>query len=154
MQISDHIDARPSGILVLDVFRHGKLIDQICHVERFEGPNLVVDNYKVTHARMLGGDVANRSVTHFGVGTSGTAPAAGNTTLAGAYTKAIDSVSYPASNSVRFAFSVAANEANGKAILEFGLFTAGGLLYARKTRTTALNKESDISFSGTWTITF
>ena len=38
--------------------------------------------------------------------------------------------------------------------MEFGLLTGGDLLYARKVRSVALNKESDISFSGTWTITF
>lgn len=141
------VDA-PSGRLVINVFRGGDL------VETFDEQNLIVDGYKQTHARLLGGDVTNRSVTQFGVGTNGTAPAAGNTALTGAFTKAIDTVSYPATNQVKFDFSLSSAEANGMAILEFGLFTGGGVLYARRVRSSALNKDSDISISGSWTITF
>lgn len=139
---------RPSGLFVLNVFRRGELI------EVFKEENLVVDGSKQVHAKLLGGSVTNQSVTQIGFGTSLTAPAAGNTSLTAAYTKALDSVTYPLSNQVTFAFSLGSSEANGKAIGEFGLFTAGGTLYARKTRTSALNKESDLSFSGTWTISF
>lgn len=139
---------KPRGHFVLEVRRNGELI------ERFEEKNLVVDGYKQTHARLLGGDVTNRSITQFGVGTSGTAPAVGNTSLTSSFVKAVGVIDYPATDQVRFAFSLTTAEANGKAILEFGLFTAGSVLYARKVRATALNKESDISLSGTWTITF
>lgn len=138
----------PKGRLYLEVYRRGELI------EVFEEENLIVDGSKQTHARLLGGDVSNRSVTRFSVGTNGTAPAAGNTALTSPYTKAIDTVSYPATNQVQFAFSLGSGEANGKAIMEFGLLTAGGTLYARRVRASALNKDSDISLSGTWTITF
>lgn len=141
------VDA-PNGRLVINVFKRGVL------VETFDEQNLIVDGYKQTHARLLGGDVTNRSVTQFGVGTNGTAPAAGNTALTGAFTKAIDTVSYPATNQVKFDFSLSSAEANGMAILEFGLFTGGGVLYARRVRSSALNKDSDISISGSWTITF
>lgn len=141
------VDA-PNGRLVINVFKRGVL------VETFDEQNLIVDGYKQTHARLLGGDVTNRSVTRFGVGTNGTAPAAGNTALTGAFTKAIDTVSYPAANQVKFDFSLSSAEANGMAILEFGLFTGGGVLYARRVRSSALNKDSDISISGSWTITF
>lgn len=138
----------PSGHLHLEVFKGGKLI------EVFDEKNLVVDGSKQQHARMLGGDVASRSVTTFGVGTNGTAPAVGNTALTSAFTKSIDTVSYPDTNKVQFDFSLSSAEANGKAILEFGLMTAGGILYARRIRSSALNKEADISISGSWVITF
>ncbi len=141
------VDA-PSGRLVINVFRGGDL------VETFDEQNLIVDGYKQTHARLLGGDVTNRSVIQFGVGTNGTAPAAGNTALTGAFTKAIDTVSYPATNQVKFDFSLSSAEANGMAIMEFGLLTGNGVLYARRVRSSALNKDSDISISGSWTITF
>lgn len=147
LSLNDYSQA-PSGLFVLNIYRRGELI------EVFEEKNLIVNGSKQTHARLLGGDVTNRSVTQFGVGTSGTAPAAGNTALTGAYIKAIDTVTYPTTSQVRFAFSLGTGEANGKAIMEFGLLTAGNVLYARKTRAAALNKESDLSFSGTWTITF
>lgn len=148
MNILDDYSKAPSGLFVLNVFRRGELI------ERMEEKNLIVDGSKQVHAKLLGGDVTNRSVTQFSVGTSGTAPAAGNTTITSPYTKALDLVTYPATNQVQFSFSLGTGEANGKAILEFGLLTAGGVLYARKVRTLALNKESDISFAGTWTISF
>lgn len=148
MHLDSRLVKRPSGLFELRVFRRGELI------EEYRDANLVVDNYKVTHARLLGGDVTNRSVTKISVGTNGTTPAAGNIAITNPFTKAITAVTYPATNSVRFSFSIGTAEANGKAILEFGLLTAGDLLYARKTRAAALNKESDISFSGTWTITF
>jgi hypothetical protein len=157
MLLSDKQNHSPSGLLILDVFRHGKLIDHIEEkelIENWGGPNLIVDNYKQIHARLLGGDVTNRSVTRIGFGTSGTAPAGGNTSLTGAYTKNVDAVTYPLTNQVQFAFSLGTGEANPLAIMEFGLFTAGGVLYARKVRSAALNKETDLSFSGTWLITF
>jgi hypothetical protein len=144
----DHFVKRPDGLFVLDVYVRSEL------VEHYEDENLVVDNYKQVHARLLGGDVTSRSITQIGFGTSGTTPAAGNTALTSAYSKAVDSVTYPATNQVQFAFSLSSAEANGKAIMEFGLLNAGGTLYARKVRSSALNKESDISFSGSWTITF
>lgn len=138
----------PCGFFVLEVYRRGELI------EVFEERNLIVNNSKQIHARLLGGDVTNRSITQIGFGTNPTAPTAGNTSLTDAYVKPIDTVSYPANNQVRFAFSLGTGEANGKAISEFGLLTAGNTLYARKTRSAPLHKESDITLAGTWTINF
>lgn len=148
MLISDHHQGPPQGLLHLDIFRRGKLI------EIYEDPNLIVDNYKLIHARLLGGDVTDRSVTQIGFGINGTAPAAGNTSLTDPFLKAVDAVVYPQTNQVRFDFSLGTAEANGKAILEFGLLNAAGTLYARKVRSAALNKESDITLSGSWLITF
>lgn len=138
----------PTGRLRIEVFRRDRLI------EVFDEPNLVVNGMKQPLARLLGGDLAGRSVTQFGVGTSGAAVGVGNTTLTNPFLKAIDQASYPATNQVAFSFSIGSDEANGKAILEFGLFTAGGVLVARRVRASALNKENDISFNGTWTMTF
>lgn len=138
----------PTGQLRYKVFKKGALI------EEFDGPNLIVDGSKYVHAQLLGGAVTNQSVTKIGFGTSGTAPAAGNTALTNAYVKNIDSVSYPASNQVQFNFSLTSGEANGKAILEFGLLTTGNTLYSRRIRSAALAKDSDISLSGSWIITF
>jgi hypothetical protein len=148
VNLTDHYQQAPSGIFMLQVFKNGDL------VEVFEEKNLIVDNSKQIHARLLGGSVSGQSVATIGFGTSGTAPVVGNTALTGAFTKAVDSVTYPLTNQVTFNFSLGSGENNGMAILEFGLITAGGALYARKVRSTALNKASDISLSGSWTITF
>lgn len=137
-----------NGIFRLKVFRRGLLIEEM------DEPNLVVDLAKTGLARMLGSDLTNRPITQIGFGTSGTAPAAGNTSLTGAYMKNHDGATFPAAGQVTFAFSLASGEANGMAILEFGLFTANSTLYARKVRTTALNKEADITLSGSWTLAF
>lgn len=138
----------PSGLFVLNVYRRGELI------ERFEEKNLIVVGSQQIHAKLLGGAVTNQSVTQIGFGTSSAAPAFGNTALTDAFVKPVDTVSYPASNQVQFAFSLGSLEANGKAISEFGLLTPSNVLYARKTRSAPLNKDTDLSFSGTWTISF
>ncbi|CAB4137078.1 hypothetical protein UFOVP326_2 [uncultured Caudovirales phage] len=143
----DHL-GRPAGRFYCKIFRRGVLLDVV------DEPNLVVDLAKQHHAILLGSADANRRVSRFGVGTNGTAPAAGNTGLTGAITKTVDAVTYPVAGSVAFSFSLLTGEANGMAIMEFGLFTASGVLYARKTRLSPLAKESDISLSGTWTIAF
>lgn len=157
MRLHDEQNSKPSGLFILNVFRHGKLIDRIEErelIECFKGPNLIVDNYKQTHARLLGGDVTNRSITQIGFGTNGTAPAGGNTGLTGAFIKNVDTISYPLTNEVQFDFALLTTEANPLAIMEFGLFTAAGVLYARKVRAAALNKDIDLSFTGSWIITF
>lgn len=138
----------PRGHFRLQVFRRGLL------VETMDEPNLIVDGSKAVLASLLGGTVTNNSVTKIGYGTSGTAPAVGNTGLTGAFIKALDQVTYPVAGTVRFAFSLASSENNGVAIQEFGLFTAGSVLIARRVRSSALNKDTDISLSGTWDITF
>jgi hypothetical protein len=148
LSLRDDFERKPTGDFYLEVRRNGKLI------EVFEEKNLVVIGSQLAHAKLLGGDVTGQSVTQIGFGTGAVAPVFANTTLTSAYTKAIDGHSYPATNQVQFAFSLGTAEANAKAISEFGLLTAGGALYARKTRTLPLNKDVDLTFSGTWTISF
>lgn len=123
-------------------------------VEEFSEDNLIVDGSKLIHAKLLGGAVANMSVTQISFGTSAAAAAAGNTAITSPFTKLIDTITYPASNQVAFNFTLGTGEANGKAISEFGLLTAGNALYARRTRATPLNKESDLTLTGSWVITF
>lgn len=138
----------PTGHFRLWVWRNGVLVEHDDH------PNIIVDLAKEQQARLLGGDVTNRSITKIGVGTGVNAAAAGNTSLTSAFTRALTGTTYPAAGQVRFAFTIAAGEANGKAITEFGLFTAGDVLFARRVRTGPLQKESDLTLTGTWTITY
>lgn len=150
MRLFDRFKKGPTGIFVLDIYRAGKLI------EHFEEKNLIVIGSQQIHAKLLGGAVAGQSVTQFAVGTNATPPVFGNTTLTGQYANALVSTTYPALNQVQFAFAMGSADAaaDGMAISEFGLLTTSGMLYARKTRTAPLNFASDISFSGTWTISF
>lgn len=138
----------PSGHFLLKVFRRGLLVDAM------DKKNLIVVGSQQAHAKLIGGTVANQSVTTIGFGTNATAPVFGNTVLTSPFTKALDSVTYPATNQVQFNFSLGSAEDNGQAISEFGLLTAAGALYARIVRSAALNKSSDISLSGSWTISF
>lgn len=148
IRLQDWFRKPPSGLFTLNVYRRGDLI------EVFREKNLIVDNSKLIHAHLLGGDGTNRSVTQIGYGTNPAAPVGGNTSLTNAYTKAVDTVTYPATNQVQFAFSLGTGEANGMAISEFGLLTAGNMLYARKVRGAPLNKDTDLTLAGTWVINF
>lgn len=139
---------KPTGRLRFSVERAGEII------EVFDEQNLIVDVYKTIHSRLLGGSVTGKTVTTIGFGTNGTTPVAGNTGLTGAFTKAIDTVTFPAINQVQFNFSLLSGENNGMAILEMGLITGDGSLYARRVRAGVLSKASDISLTGSWLITF
>lgn len=150
--LTDKLERAPTGRLFYKVFERDKLIETV------DDHNLIVVGSQQIHARLLGGAVTNQSVTQIGYGTNGTSPVFGNTALTGSYVKALDSVTYPNTNQVQFNFSlgVAGSDAGayGLAISEFGLLTPAGVLYARKTRTAPLNFGPDISFQGSWTISF
>lgn len=147
MLLSDAAALR--GHFLLDILRarDGALI------ERFEHENLIVNGAKDQLARLVAGDAANRHITHigFGVGTSAAAPT--NAGLTSAFWKPVANVSYPATGQVAFAWTLGAGEANGMAITEFGLRTAGGVLFARKVRN-PIHKSDDLTLSGVWTLIF
>jgi len=149
MNLSD-LPHPPSGEIDISVFENGVL------VERWIDKNLIVDNSKNIHAKLLGGapDLTNQFVRRIAFGTDGAPPEPGDTVITAAYTKDLSFVSYPASNQVQFGFSLGAAENNGVDIMEFGLITAGGRLYARKARTLPLSKNISVSLTGTWTIIF
>lgn len=141
--------ASPCGWLALKTWRAGRLIEAV----RLQ--NLIVSGSTLIHAQLLGGAVAGNSISQVGFGSNIAAPAAGNNSLSvDAYIKPVDAISYPAPNQVAFTISLAAVEANGLVLAEFGLLTASGTLYARLVRTATLNKDASISISATWTISF
>lgn len=139
----------PTGWLSVRIWRHGLLIEDI------RLPNLIVAGSKLIHAQLLGGIVAGNSVTQVGFGSTLTAPAPGNTALSvDAYVKAVDTISYPMPNQVAFGISLAAVEANGLLLAEYGLLTASGALYSRLVRTAPLVKDASITLQSTWVITY
>lgn len=135
------------GDLRARVWRGKQLVD-----EWWES-NLVVTQAQTVVAQLLGG-TAQRAITQFGIGTDGTAPAAGNVGLTGAVLRPIVNVTYPAAGQVRFEWYVPTDAAVGMQIREFGLFTQSGLLVARKTHAGAIAKTADISLEGAWTLRF
>ena len=135
------------GELQLWVYRDGEL------VEHWRDRNLVVTGGKSELARLLAGDGAADAVTKIGVGEGTAPPAAGDTTLTSAFSKALDSYSYPAAGQVQFAFTVGTGDANGLTIAEWGLLCADDTLFARRTRA-AIEQDAAMTITGTWTIAF
>jgi hypothetical protein len=146
MNLSD-TPAPPRGVLHVQVYRHGALIDE------FEDDNLIVNGARDALARLIGGDVGGKTISKIGFGTASGGPSPNDTTLSSAYVKPLAGKTYPAAGQVRFSWTLATSEANGKAIREFGLICTDGSLFSRKVRG-VIEKENDISLSGTWTITF
>jgi hypothetical protein len=139
---------RLRGCFRIQVYRRGIL------VEEYEDHNLIVDGAKSAMAHLVAGTVTGRSINRIAFGTNGSLPTPGDTVITAPFTKNISGVLYPANNQVEFDWSLATTETNGKAISEFGLLCADGTLFARKTRTKPLNKESDIAIEGQWIIIF
>jgi hypothetical protein len=115
--------------------------------------NLIVNGAKNQLARLIGGSGSNRQITKIGFGVGKTAAAPGDTALTNPYVKSIGSVEYPATGQVRFNWSLSTTECNGIAITEFGLLCADNTLFSRKQRA-PIQKESDLSLTGAWTIIF
>ena len=135
------------GYLNVQIYRGGVLIDQ------WEDKNMILSVARSALAALLGGAESGKVINRIGFGTSGTAPTPSDATLTSSYVRSVGAITYPAAGQVRFAWSLAGSEANGKAIREFGLICTDGTLFSRKVRG-AIEKESDISLTGTWTISF
>ena len=148
LTINDTPTAAPRGDVYVEVYRRGRLVDVI------DERNLIVDTGRQNVCRILGGE-SNRAITKIGYGEGASPAAAGNNSLLNAFVKSLGSVTYPTTTSVQFPFTLLTSEANGLAIMEFGLLTTGGVLYARKVRQNGpIYKDDETSLAGTWTITY
>lgn len=136
------------GIFELKVIKNGKVI------EHTREENLIVDGARVQMAHLIAGEGTNRQIAKIAFGTSGVAPTVNDTEITNAYEKAVSGHTYPEAGQVKFAWNLTTAEDNGQEILEFGLLCADGTLFARRTRTKALNKEPDIALQGSWTIVY
>jgi hypothetical protein len=136
------------GIFELKVFKAGVLI------EHTREENLIVDGARVQMAHLIAGEGTNREIAEIAFGTSGVAPTVNDTIITNAYEKAVSGHTYPEAGQVKFTWGLTTAEDNGQEILEFGLLCADGTLFARRTRTKPINKESDIALQGSWTIIY
>jgi hypothetical protein len=138
------------GILRYTVFKNGVPVEDV------EEQNLIVTVGRAQMTHLLSGDFIGKHVAKIAFGTNGTAPALSDTQIMGAFTKNLLSVDYPAAGQVKFYWDLTTEEANGKAILEFGLICEDLTLFSRRIRESGkpINKESDISIEGQWTIIF
>lgn len=146
MKVTERFPVR--GIFELTVKKGGQVI------ETYRDDNLIVNGARNQAARFFAGDGANRAIAKIAFGTSGAAPAVTDTVITNAYTKAVSDFEYPDMGKVQTNWILNTDEANGMAIMEFGLLSADGTLLCRKVRTKPINKEADISIEGHWTWIF
>ena len=136
------------GIFEMKVYRKGALI------ERYRDENLIVNGARVQAAHLVAGDAAGRSIARIAFGTNGTTPVDADASITNQFAKDVAGFEYPDMGQVTVNWELLTTEDNGQAIMEFGLLTADGTLFARKTRNNPIHKESDISIEGHWTIIF
>jgi hypothetical protein len=142
-------DAAPTrGDFRMKVYRRGRL------VEDYAEHNLIVNSARQAMVKLIAGAGTGKNINRIAFGTSGNIPVVGDTAITSPYIKTVGSIDYPANNKVEFNWSLGIDEANGKEISEFGLLCADGTLFARKSRTKPLNKNSDIAVEGQWIIIF
>ena len=135
------------GRLEITVRRHGGVI------EEWSDPNMIMAASRDVLARLVAGVGGGQVIAKIGIGTNGTTPAPSDTSLTSALIKPVTSFSFPATGEVEFAWGFGESEANGMVIREFGLITADGQLFARKSRG-AIEKDEDLDLSGRWTLIF
>ena len=135
-----------TGIFAIRVYRKGVLVEE--SIEH----NLVVNMGRDQIAKLLAGNVTGRNISRIAFGTNGTPPDVADTIIANQYTRSVEGLSYPDTGQVQINWQLPVTENNGMAIMEFGLLTTDGTLFARRTRNNPLHKDSDISIDGQWTI--
>jgi hypothetical protein len=141
------------GILQYKAYRHVNGEKRL--IEDFNDKNLIVNMAREQMAHLIAGDtVTNRRVARISFGVNGTGADVLDEAILNPFTKDVDGYEFPVRTQVRFNWLLSTSEANGMAIREFGLFMANNALFARRVRNTPLNKESDISLEGSWTIIF
>jgi hypothetical protein len=136
------------GEFSIKIYRCGILI------EEYRDDNLIVNGARIVMAHLASGDGSGKPINRIAFGTNGAVPSPSNTVITSPFIKAVTGFSYPASGQIQIDWKLMVGEANGKAIMEFGLLCSDGTLFARKNRSKAIEKDSDISLEGQWIITF
>ena len=141
-------DAPLRGEFHLRIYRKGVLVEETAE-------NMILTRMKDVMAALIGGAPAYAGVkiNRISFGTSGTPTQPSDTAIIAPFTKNLGTPTYPSAGRVAFPFSLGTAEANGKTIAEFGLMLSDGTYAARKVRG-VIEKDADLSFSGTWTIIF
>jgi hypothetical protein len=134
------------GCFTLRVYRRGELI------EEYKERNIIVNGARRAAALLIAGAGSGKHIAKIAFGTSGNIPTPDDTEITSPFIKSISEVTYPSDGVAEFHWKLLASEANGKAILEFGLICEDGTLWARKVRTEAIPKEADIALEGEWQI--
>lgn len=122
--------------------------------QQFEVPNLVVTTGKNHIAAKIAATTNSpAAMTHMAIGTSSTAPAAGNTTLGTETGRVSLSGSVVSTNTITYTASFPAGTGSG-AITEAGIFNAStaGTMLCRTTFPTVTKQAGD-SIAVTWVVT-
>ena len=93
----------------------------------------------------------NAAISKVAAGTNGTAPTENDTSITDPTIVDVQTVEYPAPDTVRFNFTFGYMDAAGKSIAEFGLLTTDGRLFARKVRQ-PIEKTEYMTIKGSWEI--
>ena len=136
------------GIFEMTVKRNGIVI------ERYRDKNLIVNGARNQAAQLFAGNTERRSIAKIAFGTNSTAPVVSDTAITNAFVIAVSGFEFPDMGQVQTNWMLNTGEANGMAIIEFGLLSADGTLLCRKVREKPINKEADISIEGCWTWIF
>lgn len=115
--------------------------------------NMIMTSAKSALARLIAGQGSGKNINRIAFGTNGVGPTPNDQAISEAYTKAVSAITFPTEGQARFAFTLSESEANGLNIRELGLLCADGTLFARKVRG-LIEKTSDLSITGSWTIIF
>lgn len=120
--------------------------------EEIHVPNLVVTAGKTFIASRMAG-TSSAVMSHMAVGTSSTAPAAGDTTLGGELARVALTSTTPSTNTIQYVGTYAAGTGTG-ALQEAGIFNAvsAGTMLCRTTFS-VINKGASDTMTITWTVT-
>lgn len=146
------------GVLELQVFDNGKLIDTI------KEKNLIVNSGRTLMLErfvtdIVGADNFEMSNIIFGTGQAPVAQSNDISTFVDYFMVPITSKSLNVlgtSAVAQFNFTVSTSVGNGKNIYEFGLLAGDpevlAMLFSRRVRTAPITKTNTMSFTGTWSI--
>ena len=132
-------------------------------IEKFDDKNLILFGTRIRLAHLITGDesvfslaeiFSGLAINKIAIGTNGDIPTGHDTVIIDPFTKTFERFDYPDIGHARFFWKINEDEANGKAIREFGLLTQDNTLFARRFRDKPINKDSDISIDGEWIIAF
>lgn len=112
--------------------------------------NQIVNGAYEIAAEALAG-MPNAAISKVAAGTNGTAPTEGDTSITDPTIVEVQTVEYPAPDTVRFNFTFGYMDGAGKSICEFGLLAADGRLFARKVRQ-PIDKTEYMTIKGSWEI--
>ena len=130
----------------VDVYQHGK------HISHEERHNLVVNAGVAWLLNLMAGASGYTALTKFAVGTSGTAPAAGDTDLGAQVILGDMTETTFATGKVTFKYYLGSGVGNGNTLREAGLKDVAGHLFARSTFTD-VEKDATKVIIFTWVIT-